>query len=282
MGGSSASTSTTGAVTVLYTECAGNPLWGPNDLVFDAAGGMWFTDHGKIHARSKTHGGVYYAQPDGSSIDEVIYPLDAPNGIGLSPDGSRLYVAETHTGRVFEWGVAGPGRVEKLNPAADHGGNLLFGAGELPAVRLPRGRRGRQRRGRDARPQRGAHGDLARRVAASSRCRCPIRSCTNVCFGGADLTHRVRHAVGHRQARVDPVAASRPRPRVPTEKERSRRAVRGERPGWAIRAGGADSTIEGQSDAPVTGRVSFGRPSGPGGRGRAGVRSEQCRDRCRA
>jgi len=118
-----------GAVEVLYTECAGNPLWGPNDLVFDPSGGMWFTDHGKIHARSKTHGGVYYAQPDGSAIEEVIYPLDAPNGIGMSPDGSRLYVAETHTGRVFEWGISGPGRIEGLNPAADHGGNLLFGAG---------------------------------------------------------------------------------------------------------------------------------------------------------
>jgi gluconolactonase len=121
----------TGAVDVLYTECAGNLLWGPNDLVFDTAGGMWFTDHGKIHERSRTHGGVYYARPDRSAIDEVIYPLDAPNGIGLSPDGSRLYVAETHTGRVFEWGVSEPGRIERLNPASDHGGNLLFGAGNF-------------------------------------------------------------------------------------------------------------------------------------------------------
>ena len=40
----------TGEVTVLYTECDGNPLMGPNDLVFDAEGGMWFTDHGKIRA----------------------------------------------------------------------------------------------------------------------------------------------------------------------------------------------------------------------------------------
>lgn len=119
----------TGEVRVLYRECDGNPLWGPNDLVFDAAGGIWLTDHGKIHARSRTHGGVYYAQPDGSGISEVIYPLDAPNGIGLSPDGSRLYVAETHTGRVFEWAVPSPGAVERLNPVADHGGRLLFGAG---------------------------------------------------------------------------------------------------------------------------------------------------------
>lgn len=119
----------TGETTVLYTECDGNPLWGPNDLVFDTAGGMWFTDHGKIHPRSSTHGGVYYARPDGGAIDEVIYPLDSPNGIGLSPDGSRLYVAETHTGRVFEWEVTGPGAVESLNSLADHGGRLLFGAG---------------------------------------------------------------------------------------------------------------------------------------------------------
>ena len=41
----------TGEVTVLYTECDGNELVGPNDLVFDAAGGMWFTDHGKQRGR---------------------------------------------------------------------------------------------------------------------------------------------------------------------------------------------------------------------------------------
>ena len=35
-----------GDVKVLYTECDGNQLIGPNDIVFDAHGGMWFTDHG--------------------------------------------------------------------------------------------------------------------------------------------------------------------------------------------------------------------------------------------
>jgi gluconolactonase len=51
----------TGGVRVLYTECDGHPLMGPNDLVFDAAGGMWFTDHGKIRDRDRDEGGVYYA-----------------------------------------------------------------------------------------------------------------------------------------------------------------------------------------------------------------------------
>jgi gluconolactonase len=122
----------TGDVTVLYTECDGNPLIGPNDLVFDRSGGFWFTDHGKIRARERDHGGVYYATPDGSSITEVIYPIESPNGVGLSPEGDKLYVAETHTGRVHWWPVEGPGKVGKLNPVG-HGGLLLHG---LPGMQL--------------------------------------------------------------------------------------------------------------------------------------------------
>lgn len=100
----------TGAVTDLYTECDGRPLRAPNDLVFDAHGGMWFTDHGIRHHRSADISSIYYAAADGSSIREVIHPTDSPNGIGLSPDGSRLYWAETFTGRVYGLDVTGPGR----------------------------------------------------------------------------------------------------------------------------------------------------------------------------
>ena len=101
----------TGAVTTLYTECDGHPLRAPNDIVFDAVGGFWFTDHGVRHERTSDRTGIYYALPDGSSIREVIFPLDAPNGVGLSPDGGRLFAAETHTGRVFGWSVPEPGTV---------------------------------------------------------------------------------------------------------------------------------------------------------------------------
>ena len=122
----------TGRVETLYTACDGIPLKGPNDLVFDAQGGFWFTDHGKLRPRDRDRTGVFYALPDGSSIREVIFPLDAPNGIGLSPDGKRLYVAETQTGRVFWWEIAGPG-VVRPNPFALHGGHLLLG---LPGMQL--------------------------------------------------------------------------------------------------------------------------------------------------
>jgi gluconolactonase len=65
----------TGTVEDLYTHCDGRPLRGPNDLVFDAHGGFWFTDHGKMRERDRDRTGVFYALPDGSSIREVIFPL---------------------------------------------------------------------------------------------------------------------------------------------------------------------------------------------------------------
>lgn len=118
----------TGEVRDLYTECDGHRLNAPNDLVFDPSGGFWFTDHGHMRKRDRDRGGVYYAAADGSSIREVIHPLDAPNGIGLSPDGSTLYVAETHTGRVYSWALAGPGELANPNPPFGNGGTLLHGA----------------------------------------------------------------------------------------------------------------------------------------------------------
>lgn len=120
-----------GAIETLYTKCGAHALRGPNDLVFDATGGFWFTDHGKTRDRDRDRGGLYYARPDGSSIREVVYPLDSPNGVGLSPDGSRVYVAETHTGRVFWWDLAGPGQIRPH--ASPNGGHLLVG---LPGMQL--------------------------------------------------------------------------------------------------------------------------------------------------
>jgi gluconolactonase len=119
-------------VETIYTECDGRPLRAPNDLVFDAHGGFWFTDHGVRLDRTSDRTGVFYAAPDGSSIREVIFPLDAPNGVGLSPDGDRVYVAETHTGRVWAWDVTGPGQVSSTE-GLNAGGTLLCG---MPGAQL--------------------------------------------------------------------------------------------------------------------------------------------------
>lgn len=103
------------------------PLKGPDDLVFDAAGGFWFSDWGKGRWRDRDVTGVYYARPDGSSLREAIFPLNAPNGIALSPDGTRLYVAETYTRRVLYWSLSGPGQVAP-NPRTLDGSFLLTAA----------------------------------------------------------------------------------------------------------------------------------------------------------
>ncbi len=101
-----------GEVETVYESVEGHPLSAPNDLVFDASGGFWFTDHGSSWARTRDHGGLYYASADGREVREVVYPLEAPNGVGLSPDDARVYVAETHTGRVRRFDVTAPGQLD--------------------------------------------------------------------------------------------------------------------------------------------------------------------------
>jgi gluconolactonase len=120
----------TGSVEVLYRHCGDVPLRGPNDLVFDRTGGFWFTDHGKTRARDRDRTGVFYARPDGSSIVEAVFPMDGPNGIGLSPEEDRLYVVETSTGRLFYWDLDGPGSIRR-NPRSPNGGHFLAGVGGL-------------------------------------------------------------------------------------------------------------------------------------------------------
>jgi gluconolactonase len=84
-------------------------LCSPNDIVFDTAGGFWFTDLGKIRARDVDRGGLYYAKADGSAVTEVAYGLWGPNGVGLSPEGDRVYVAESFSGRLMAWDLDEPG-----------------------------------------------------------------------------------------------------------------------------------------------------------------------------
>jgi gluconolactonase len=116
-----------GKVDVLYTHCEGQPLRGPNDIVFDQYGGFWFTDHGKTRARERDRTGVFYAKADGSFIEEVIFPLEAPNGIGLSAAEDELYVAETTTGRVWAYELAAPGKLRGGVGDRLDGGRLLQG-----------------------------------------------------------------------------------------------------------------------------------------------------------
>jgi gluconolactonase len=122
----------TGEFTTLYTHCDGTPLNGPNDIVFDADGGFWFSDLGKVRDAKMDQGALYYARPDGSKIVRAHHPLITPNGVGLSPNGKTVWVAETYTSRVWGFEIEGPG---KLAAPVDRwvAGNVL---GPLPGYQL--------------------------------------------------------------------------------------------------------------------------------------------------
>lgn len=115
----------TGAVETLYGHTDATPFWGPNDLVFDDQGGFWFTDFGRDRGRVRTRGAVYYARADGSGIAEAIYPLESPNGVGLSPDGWTLYVAETYTAHLWRFRLSAPGVIDRSAGQMPNGGTIV-------------------------------------------------------------------------------------------------------------------------------------------------------------
>jgi len=119
----------TGAAKLLYAECDGHKLSAPNDLVFDKAGGFYFTDMGKRYARHRDHGGVYYALPDGSKIMRLAYPMVSPNGCALSPDGKTLYVADTESAWLWAFAIEAPGVLAKPKGHAPHSGRAIGSAG---------------------------------------------------------------------------------------------------------------------------------------------------------
>lgn len=115
-----------GSVETLYTQAGDVPLKGPNDIVLDEHGGFWFTDNGKGTARQRSVTGVFYAATDGSHCREVIFPLDNPNGVGLSPDGRTLYVSETPPARLWAFDIVGPGEVALAPGLRGMSGRLVY------------------------------------------------------------------------------------------------------------------------------------------------------------
>lgn len=64
----------------------------PDDLVFDANRGFYFTDFRGSAGDPK--GGVYYVSPDFSTTTPVLPHLVMANGVALSPDGKHLWTTE--------------------------------------------------------------------------------------------------------------------------------------------------------------------------------------------
>ncbi len=100
------------------SRCAGEPLRGPNDLTLDTPnGGFYFSDPG---GSSDIHpiGTVHYVDRDGKTtlIDSE---LAFPNGIVLTIDGKKLYLAESKKNRVLVYEVVAPGKVANRQVLAE-------------------------------------------------------------------------------------------------------------------------------------------------------------------
>jgi gluconolactonase len=119
----------TGRIETLYTACDGIGLRGPNDLVIDRHGDIYFTDLGKARARDLDRGAVYYAKRDGSLIKPVATPTITSNGCSLSPDGKILYYAETESARVWAVDLIGPGEVNRAPFPSPNGARFVAQCG---------------------------------------------------------------------------------------------------------------------------------------------------------
>jgi gluconolactonase len=95
---------------VLAAEYDGTRFNAPNDLVIDAAGGVYFTDPQFRAPQPLPQGGqgVYYRAADGT-VTRVIEDLPAPNGILLSIDEQTLYVLPSMTAEMKAYPVESPG-----------------------------------------------------------------------------------------------------------------------------------------------------------------------------
>ncbi len=82
-------------VKVIVDQYEGKPIDGPNDIVTDAKGGIYFTDPQFTMEPQKSQPGraVYYVSPEGK-VTRLTKPNEfaMPNGIVLSPDGKTLYI----------------------------------------------------------------------------------------------------------------------------------------------------------------------------------------------
>jgi gluconolactonase len=94
----------------LASEYNGKPFNGPNDLIADDKGGVYFTDPVYFAEPSQDKVAVYYIDSTGT-VTRIIDDLATPNGIILSPDGKKLYVVDSDNKYVYSWDVAADGTV---------------------------------------------------------------------------------------------------------------------------------------------------------------------------
>lgn len=89
----------TGAIKELASRYGMENMKGLNDLVVDAAGGIYFTEPYGSNA-TKPDGRVYYYSPSTKAVTLIGSTFAFPNGVMLSPDEKILYVGDYALNRI--------------------------------------------------------------------------------------------------------------------------------------------------------------------------------------
>lgn len=115
-------------VRVLADTYDGTPLDGPNDLVIDAKGGIYFTEPRSSGKKEKSLPGtaVFYRNPHGKLIRVTDWnEYEFPNGCALSPDGKRFHLICSVSPYVWAYDVREDGtlanrrKFAELSPTRD-------------------------------------------------------------------------------------------------------------------------------------------------------------------
>ncbi len=95
----------TNRLTILADRYEGQRFNSPNDLWVDPKGGIYFSDprYGPTDDLEIEGNHVYYLSADRQTLSRVTNDLVQPNGIIGTPDGSRVYVADQGSGRVWAY-----------------------------------------------------------------------------------------------------------------------------------------------------------------------------------
>ena len=134
---------TAGTVTAHLDRHNTERFKGINDLVFDSAGRLYFTDQGQTGLHDPT-GRVYRLHPDGR-LDQLLSTVPSPNGLVLTPDERVLFVAATRDNSVWrvplmaDGGVAKVGRFFAMNGPAGPDGLAIDVEGRLVVANAGRG-----------------------------------------------------------------------------------------------------------------------------------------------